>query len=255
MSAERRRDGSAPYNRAMTTSAGAPGAQTPPNPAVRVVRAFRALGREQRQSALAALVLWITMFLPWYSETGFSRGKSGNAAVSLSLSAWNAFGLVQVLVLVLSLGTLAFLFVRGERHALGAPLADTALLVLTAGALAAVLIVYGIFDRPGGGSGISTGIQWGIFLALLSAIWLAWTGLSAQRGPRHGSLHLGAVIEGRERLLTHRERRGEGGRPPAVEWTEPERPSSTRAAEDPETRSEADAAQLSLELPGDHFDE
>jgi len=252
----------------MSASAAPPGAQAPPNLFVRTLRAFRALGREQRISALAALVLWITMFLPWYSETGFARDKSGSAAVSLSLSAWNAFGLVQVLVLALSLGTFAFLFVRGERRALGAPLGETSIVVLSAGALAAVLIIYGMFDRPGGGTGISTGIEWGIFLALLAAIWLGWSGLAAQRGQRHGALAIGSVIEGRERLLTRRERRGEDGPPATTGWIEPDRPSPRAARrEDPEAEPAViddgqlsleaidDDGQLSLELPHDHFDE
>jgi hypothetical protein len=240
----------------MTASAAPPGAQTPPNLLVRAVRAFRALGREQRISALAALVLWITMFLPWYSETGIVANKS--AAVSVSLSAWNAFGLVQVLVLVLSLGTFAFLFARGERRALGAPLGETSIVVLSSGALAAVLIIYGMFDRPGGGAGISTGIEWGIFLALLAAIWLGWTGLAAQRGQRHAPLHLGTVIEGRERMLTRRERRSEGESPAASGWVEPpDRESATGAHRaDPEAGPAVDDdGQLSLELPNDHFDE
>jgi hypothetical protein len=241
----------------MTASAAPPGAPTPPNLFVRAVRAFRALGREQRISALAALVLWITMFLPWYSETGFAHEESGSAAVSLSLSAWNAFGLVQVLVLVLSLGTFVFLFARGERRALGAPLGETSIVVLSAGAAAAVLIIFGMFDRPGGGTGISTGIEWGIFLALLAAIWLAWSGVAAQRGQRHAALPIGSVIEGRERLLTRRERRGEGEPPAASGWVVPDRPSSTPPRrDDPEAQPAAgDDGQLSLELPQDHFDE
>jgi hypothetical protein len=241
----------------MTASAAPPGAQTPPNLLVRAVRAFRALGREQRISALAALALWITMFLPWYSETGVAHDKSGSAAVSLSLSAWNAFGLVQVLVLALSLGTFAFLFARGERRALGAPLGETSIVVLTAGALAAVLIIYGMFDRPGGGVGISTGVEWGIFLALLAAIWLGWSGVAAQSGPRRAALQLGSVIEGRERLLTRRERRGEASSPATSGWVEPDRPSAPAArVEDPEAEPAVDDdGQLSLELPHDHFDE
>jgi hypothetical protein len=161
-----------------------------------------------------------------------------------------------VLVLVLSLGTLAFLFVRGEQRALGGPHRDTAIAVLGAGALAALLIVYGIFARPGGGSGVSTGIQWGIFLALLAAVWLGWTGLAAQRGTRHASLHLGTVIEGRERLLTRRERRGDPEQPHGADWIEPDRAGTARAGDEgPQAEPAVDDGQLSLELPNDHFDE
>jgi hypothetical protein len=247
----------------MTASAGAPGAQTGPNPLVRLVRAFRALTGEQRTSALAALVLWITMFLPWYSAT-VANGKAGVSGVSLS--AWSAFGLVQVLVLLISIGTLVLLFVRGERRALGGPSADSALLVLVAGAIAAILILYGMFARPGGKLTIASGIQWGIVIALLAAIWLAWTGLSAYRRQRGAVAAGDAAAAAPERRLTRRERGGGGEVPESARWVEPPRARSDEPSQgaadqrDPAERGDRalrreDATQLSLELPHDHFDE
>jgi hypothetical protein len=235
----------------MMASAGQPGAQTGPNALVRIARSWRALSREQRVSALAALALFITMFLPWYSVTA-ARG-----AVGASLSAWSAFGLVQALVMVISLGTLVVLFVRGERRALGGESRDSALLVLTGGALAAILILYAMFDRPGGSLAIASGISWGIVIALLTAIWLGWTGLAAMRSHRGAPASPAAVEGAPERRMTRRERRGDEEVPVEARWVEPHAPRHADAAavRDKGASAGGDVSQLSLELPHDHFDE
>jgi hypothetical protein len=233
-------------------SAGEPGAKTGPSLPVRILRAFRALTRDQRMSAVAALALWITMFLPWYSVT-VAKGVAG-----ASLSAWSAFGLVQVLVLLISLGTLVLLFFRGERRALGAHSADTALLVTILGSVAAIAVLWGIFDRPGGALAVASGIGWGIVIALLAAIWLAWTGFSAYRRDRGAGPPPAVEARPEERRLTRRERTGGGEPPEAARWVEPSRETAPR--DPPPTRGERgrhrdDATQLSLELPHDHYDE
>ena len=88
-------------------------------------------------------------------------------------------------MLAISLGTLVLLFVRGERRALGAQSADTALLVVVLGGTAVIAVLWGMFDRPGGGGiAVASGIEWGIVIALLAAIWLGWTGLSSYRNQR-----------------------------------------------------------------------
>ena len=211
-------------------------------------------------SALAALALWITMFLPWYSVTRVPRAsparasRRGARSASCRCSCW-----------LVSLGTLVLLFVRGERRALGAQSADTALLVTILGSIAAVAIFWGIFDRPGGGLAVASGIEWGIVIALLAAMWLAWTGFSVYRRDR-----------GARRSATPSGERGRaspdaplsaaaGGEPPeAARWVEPSRPSLEQAPRDPppdrEERGERalrrdDTSQLSLELPHDQYDE
>src|SRR5579871_411404 len=186
----------------MEASAGGPGAKTTPSPPVRVYRAWRALTREQRVAALAALSLFITMFLPWYSETGFQNGFA-----TISLSAWNAFGLVQAFVLFMSLGVLALLFARGEGRNFRLPGGDGANILVFA-AFTAILVFIGVFDKPSGGAGarIATGVSWGIFLALFAAIWLAWTGSALRRAEQTRRNGGGPTLP--ERRLTRRERSG-----------------------------------------------
>jgi hypothetical protein len=250
----------------MTTSAGRPGAKTTPSPPVRVFRATRALVREQRVAGVAAVLLFITLFLPWYSETGFAPSKSGLASSGISLSAWSAFGLVQALVLFISIGVLALLFARGEGRMFRLPGGDGGMIAFL-GSCAAVLVFYGMFDKPaGGGAGnvhITSGISWGIFLALFVSIWLAYTGVAMRRVQR-AALEVGEdePAPRPERRLTRRERSGGGEPPESARWVEPPRPrlGDPPPAEQREPpRSERlrrdDMTQLSLELPHDHFDE
>jgi hypothetical protein len=242
----------------MTASAGAPGAQPGPNLLTRIVRAWRALPRDERVSAIAALALWLTMFLPWYTVTVDRTG------VSASLSAWNAFGLVQAIIMLISLGTLVLLFVRGERRALGREGGDAAPLVVLGGFVAAVLILYAMFDRPGGRVAVASGISWGIVIALLAAVWLTWTGLTVFRSHRSGTA-TAAGDEPRPRQPTRRERDGDGEVPAAARWVEV-RQAGTRRTDAASNREQAapepaaplggalrpqDASQLSFELPRD----
>jgi hypothetical protein len=153
-------------------TAGTPRAEKQLSPPARAWRAWRALDAPQRMAALATLCLLVTMFLPWFSETGIANGKT---PVALTLTAFDAFSLVEAVVLLVCIGVLALLFVRGEGRGAQVPGGD-GVVMLAAGSLAAILIFYRIFAGPSAGPHTSTGVQYGIFLALLAAAWLASTG-------------------------------------------------------------------------------
>jgi hypothetical protein len=78
-------------------------------------------------------------------------------------------------VLLVAAGVLFMLFARGERRAFHLPGGDGTI-IFGAGAWVAALIVWRFFDKPGVGGGVTIGLQWGIFVALLAAGILAWTG-------------------------------------------------------------------------------
>jgi hypothetical protein len=221
---------------------------------VRVFRAWRALGGEQRLSAIAALSLWVTMFLPWYSESGIAVGKSGVRTGGITLTAWGAFSWVEAAVLLVSIGVLGLLFARGERRAFHLPGGDGGVIVL-AGGWTALLIMYRMFDKQStqavsGAGAINNGIEWGIFFALFAAIWLAWTGLSMRRAHRaeptladDPTVHL--QFSSRPARSERRpERRSERFAP-----SRPQRVEEPRAEHRGVTRE--DAEQLSFELPDD----
>ena len=145
----------------------------------RLLNAWGALGREQRLAALTSLGLFVSMLLPWYSKTNTVVVRGAARATEQSLSAFQAFSFVEAAVLLVSVGVLAMLFARAEQRDFQLPGGDGTIAML-AGAWAAILIFYRLFDKPGlqGNEQVvsSVGVQWGIFVALLVALGLAYVG-------------------------------------------------------------------------------
>jgi hypothetical protein len=145
----------------------------------RVRRAFAALGSEQRLAGAAALGLFVTMFLPWYtrSTTAIVDGKLQTA--NPHLSAWSAFSFVEAAILLVAIGVLALLFARGEKKAFHLPGGD-GLVILAGGAWVALLVVYRLIDNKTGSSTafqkVDYGVTWGIFVTLLCGIAMAVIG-------------------------------------------------------------------------------
>jgi type VI protein secretion system component VasK len=229
-------------------------ARSKPGPLIRVFRAWRVIAPEQRVCALAAFSLWITMFLPWYSETGIAVSKSSQA-VSITLTAWGAFSFVELAVLLISVAVVALLFARGERRAFHLPGGDGTVILL-AGGWAAVLIFYRMLDKQGATNSktavLTSGIQWGIFLALFAAIWLAWTGLRIRRSHRaEPALADDPTVHLQARAPTRRERDDEPAAVPAT--VRSARPEDLPREDDLEREhrgvTREDAEQLSFELP------
>jgi hypothetical protein len=144
----------------------------------RVLRAWRVLPGERRQAALAATALFVTLFLPWYQETIIANGKTLRRT-SASLTGWGAFSFVEAAVLLVAAGVLTLLFQRAEGRAFHLPGGDGGVIAF-AGFWTCVLIVWRIFDKQGtSGTGVyaaTSGIEWGIFIALAVAAFLAYSG-------------------------------------------------------------------------------
>jgi hypothetical protein len=144
----------------------------------RVLRAWRVLPGERRQAALAAIGLFVTLFLPWYQQTVIANGKTLRR-ISASLTGWGAFSFVEAAVLLVAAGVLTLLFQRAEGKAFHLPGGDGGVIAF-AGFWTCVLIVWRIFDKQGtSGTGVlatSSGIEWGIFVSLAVAALLAYSG-------------------------------------------------------------------------------
>jgi hypothetical protein len=117
----------------------------------------------------AGLVLFISLFLDWYTVSakafGFTASAGGNA--------FDALGIGKVfllLVVVVAIGT-AVIRATGTQLNLPVPLS---VVVLGAGALASLYILFRIFvdpvDVPSGISGVDVSRSIGIYLAFLSAL-------------------------------------------------------------------------------------
>ena len=149
--------------------------------AIRLGRDWKALSRERRTAAIAAAVLWVTLFLPWYQASVVSRSSKTRSAIPVgeSLSGWAAFSAVEALILILSLGIVLLLFLRAEGRVAHAPGRD-GWTITVAGAISVFLVILGLFNAPSPASRgqyvLSTGLEWGIFLALLAAIAVTWAG-------------------------------------------------------------------------------
>lgn len=138
----------------------------------RIRAAVGALDRDQQLAGLAALVLMVTLFLPWYQVSVAERGDF----VQDSRSAFGVFSFVEAAVLLVAGGVLFLLFTRGEKRAFHLPGGDGTV-ILAAGAWAAVLLLWRVFDRPDvAGRGVTVGIMWGFFFAFIAAAALAGAG-------------------------------------------------------------------------------
>ena len=189
----------------------------------RVLTFWRVLPHERRLAAGAALGLFLTLFLPWYQDTVIAGGTAASAALraaSASITGWGAFSFVEAAVLLVAAGVLVLLFIRAEGRAFHVPGGDGGV-ITAAGLWTCMLIIWRIFDKAGGQSNhgvyLSTGIEWGIFIALGVAGLLAYSGsrirlahepeppLPGERpSPRSGDARAGASGVAKRRPSTPR---------------------------------------------------
>lgn len=227
----------------------------------RLINAWRALGREERTTALVSLGLFVSMLLPWYSKTETFVVHGAASSTEQSLSAFQAFSFVEAAVLLVSAGVLAMLFARAEGRDFQLPGGDGTIVTI-AGAWAAILIFYRLLDKPGlqGNAKISAtvGVKWGIFIALLVALGLVYAGRRIRAGergapplsrPRGGGPDAGS---GRIRERAER-RRSEYGEDDDVPGLREERGEQVTVARRPVEGRETPAAKGPASAPAGPF--
>lgn len=136
-------------------------------------RVWKHLVREQRVAAIAALVLLLTLFLPWYQKSYFDT-KTRTPAQD-SLSGFGSADFVMASVVLVALGVLALLWARGQERGFHLPFGD-GIVIMVAGAWAALLIFYRVLDHPDVSGNATIGVQWGVFVAFLAAAFLIYSG-------------------------------------------------------------------------------
>jgi hypothetical protein len=145
----------------------------------RIVRDWRALSSEQRLAAIAAILLLLSMLLPWYQETGNAIVGGKLARIDDSKSAFGVYSFVEAAIFVVVVGTIALLWARAERKAFHLPGGDGTV-IMGAGLWVMFLIFYRQLDKPNGRKEgmiqTSVGVQWGIFIAFLLGALLAYAG-------------------------------------------------------------------------------
>jgi hypothetical protein len=125
------------------------------------------VSKELQLAALAALVLAVSMFLPWYQKTlvAESELRQGN------VSALGAFTFVEAAILLVCVAVLFLVWARSRQMGFHLPGGDGTAIVL-AGGWAVLLILYRALDQPD-----DMGIQWGMFVAFAAAGALVAAGL------------------------------------------------------------------------------
>jgi hypothetical protein len=152
----------------------------------RTTRAWGALEPEQRLAALAAVALFVSMFLPWYQQNAVVTASRAQPLVSRNLDAFAVFSFVEAAVLLVAAAVLALLIARAEEREFHLPGSDGAI-VMIAGAWTVLLLVLRLFDKPGissHGVAANVGIQWGIFFALAAAGALTYAGARMRAADR-----------------------------------------------------------------------
>jgi hypothetical protein len=142
----------------------------------------REIPPEQRMAGIAAIVLVLSMALPWYQRT-VDPGSSTELS-SKSLSAFAVFTFVEAAVLLVAGGVLFLIWARMEGKGFHLPGGD-GLVISVAGGWAVALLIWRVFDRPGDDApGVVVGVQWGFIVALGAAVALVAAGARVRAAHR-----------------------------------------------------------------------
>ena len=140
--------------------------------------AFRALDREQRLAALAAIVLAGSLFLPWWRDPVFGVSYVGVRRLSF----------LEVALAMVAVAVCVLLLRRAEGRFFHLPLSDGTL-IAAAGAWASMLVVFRMIDGPTRTVGEVTRdyeLRWGALIALAAAVTLAVAGVQERRSRHPG---------------------------------------------------------------------
>ena len=138
-------------------------------------------------AGVSAVALLIFMFLPWF---GVSTDVPGFAA-SVNANAWEALSLIDIILFLVILVTLALVGARATGNLPANLPAPAGLIIAVAGAIALVLILIRIISIPGPDvdiQGVEFGRKIGIFLGLIAAGGITFGGYTAmnERDGAHG---------------------------------------------------------------------
>lgn len=201
----------------------------------RLRRAYAGLASEQRQVALAAVLVLVSLCLPWYEKnfTGIANGRLANDHESKAAIFVPSF--VEASIFLVAVAVLLLMFFRGEGRAFHLPFGD-GIICTAAGAWVAFLVFYRFIDQPSGGTSknivYSYDLHWGIFFGLLAAAFLIYSGARLR--------------------LAHVAEPALPGEPPTqaapvAPARDPEPPTTQAPAEPPTTVSDEEAARLDRE--------
>jgi hypothetical protein len=132
---------------------------------------LRKLSPGERIAGVGALTVLASMLLPWYGLRFLP---------SLSQTGLDAFGFTQAALALTAIAALLVVFRSALGHPLPRPLSEGVLLIV-AGAWAAVLVAYGMIDRPDEFENLTISLRYGIFVAFAGAVVIGVGGIRQRR--------------------------------------------------------------------------
>jgi hypothetical protein len=99
-------------------------------------------------AAAGGAALLVVMFLDWYAVGGTTKVAGSDLRVSLGLTAWEAFGITDILLALAALIAIGLAVVTATRRSPALPVAAS-VLTATTGILATLLVLYRILNQPG----------------------------------------------------------------------------------------------------------
>jgi hypothetical protein len=136
-----------------------------------------------RRAGVIALLLFATMFLPWYTRSEVARSKKTGELVQTDATfrAFQSFSFVEAAILLVAIAVLALIFVRGQKRPFHLPGGD-GLMIAAGGAWVCFLVAYRFIDNKEGNPSdilvsVDYGVTWGIFVTFLVGLLLLHAGL------------------------------------------------------------------------------
>jgi hypothetical protein len=139
------------------------------------------LSRGEKIVGAAAVLLFIDMFLSWYSAniSGALSAAASRFNVDTSASAWQAFSTTDILLLITILVALAMVGTRAMARPVNLPV-SLPLVVAALGALMTLLVLWRIINQPGPNDFIN--VEYGAYLGLILIAALTYGAIEAGGG-------------------------------------------------------------------------
>ena len=99
-------------------------------------------------AAAGGVALLVVMFLDWYAVGGTTSVGGSDVRISLGLTAWEAFGITDILLALAALIAIGLAVITAARRSPALPVAAS-VITSTTGILATLLVLYRILNQPG----------------------------------------------------------------------------------------------------------
>lgn len=143
------------------------------------------LSTGEKIAGASGILLFVFMFFDWFgAEVSGGGGGFLTASATASANAWDALDVIPIFLVIAIVAAVGVAILRLS-DAVFEPAIPANAVVAVLGGLAVLLILYRIVDPPGGtdvpGLSVDVSPEFGIFLALLAAIGIAYGGYSAMK--------------------------------------------------------------------------